>query len=57
MRDRLPVELDNMELPFDKYNRIEQRKSNSYGYVSILSLLSLIITLGSVLAIIFLGNR
>ncbi len=57
MKNRLPVELDNMELPFDKYNRIEQRKSNSYGYVSILSLLSLIITLGSVLAIIFLGNR
>ena len=57
MKKRLPVEIDNLELPYDKYSKLEQRKTNSYGYVSILSLLSLIITLGSVLAIIFIGNR
>ena len=57
MRNRLPIEMENMELPFDKYSKKEQVNNNSYGYVSILSLLSLIITLGSVLAIIFMGNR
>lgn len=53
MRNRLPIELDNMELPVDKYSKNNQVKNNSYGYVSIMSLISLIITLGSVLAIIF----
>ena len=57
MRDRLPVELENFELPQDKYAKPVEREGISYGYVNILSLLSLIITIGSVLAIIFLGNR
>ncbi len=57
MKDRLPVDLDNLELPVDKYAKFDTKKDNSYGYVSILYLLSLIITLGSILTILFLGNR
>lgn len=57
MRNRLPVEIENMELPYDKYAKNDKVKNNSYGYVSFLYLLSLIITLGSVLTVIFLGNR
>ena len=62
MNGRLPVEIENLELPVDKFekfdsknNQIDTDKVN--GYVSILSLVSLIITLGSILAIMFLGNR
>lgn len=57
MKNRLPVDLDNLELPVDKYAKFDTKKDNSYGYVSILYLLSLIITLGSILTILFLGNR
>lgn len=62
MNGRLPVKLENLELPVDKFNKINSRKTSVdmekiNGYVSIIYLLSLIITLGSILAIIFLGNR
>ena len=57
MRDRLPLELENLELPKDNFNKVERQDTGSSGYVSILSLISLIITLGSVLTVIFLGNR
>ena len=56
MRDRLPVHIENMELPMDKYKNVENR-SSSYGYVSILYLTSIIITVMSVLTVIFLRNR
>ena len=55
MKDRLPVDIENLELPTCEYD--ERNNSNSYGYVSILSLLSLLITTLSVLAIIFMKNR
>lgn len=56
MKERLPVEMDNLELPQDDFwdkNELQ----NSYGFANILYILSMIITVGSVLAIIFLGNR
>ena len=56
MRDRLPVHIENRELPMDESRKIENR-NDSYGYVSILYLTSIIITVMSVLTVIFLGNR
>ncbi len=53
MRDKLPVELENLELPFDRF----KKKEVSYGYVNFLYLLSLIITVSSVLAIILLTRK
>ena len=57
MRNRLPVELENLELPIDKYSNNNNNNNKSYGYVSVLYLLSLLITIGSVLTVLFLGNR
>lgn len=57
MRNRLPVELENLELPIDKYSNNNNSNNKSYGYVSVLYLLSLLITIGSVLTVLFLGNR
>ena len=57
MNDKLPVNIENYELPVDQFKRLDNDNSNSYGYVNILYLLSIIITLGSVLTVIFLGNR
>ncbi len=56
MRDRLPVNIENFELPRDDFV-YKTVRSNSYGYVSFLYLLSVLITLGSVLVVIFFGNR
>lgn len=55
MRNRLPIYIENLELPKNDNIKMEERKS-SYGYVSIFYLLSLLITLGSVLTVIFLGK-
>ena len=55
MNERLPVNIENLELPVDQFKKLDDN-SNSYGYVSILYLLSIIITLGSVLTVIFLGK-
>ena len=55
MKERLPVEIENRELPYDKYKVLDRKKQNSYGYVNIVvmvSILSLIITLGSILSVI-----
>lgn len=61
MNGKLPIELENLELPVDKFNKIDSKKNQVNnekinGYVSIMYLLSLIITLGSILAIIFMGG-
>ena len=56
MRNRLPIYVDNKELPIDKYN-LKKKKSNSYGYVNILYLTSIIITFLSVMTVMFFGNR
>ena len=53
MKNRLPVYIEDNELP-----KIDVHKNdNSYGYVSILYLSSIIITVASVLTVIVLGNR
>ncbi len=55
MRERLPIEMDNLELP--KEEKIVSERQVSYGFANILYLLGLIITVGSVLVVVFLGNR
>ena len=57
MRNRLPLNIENRELPVDEYmiNR-ENNRENSYGYVNILYFSSLIITIASVIAVIMFGN-
>lgn len=52
MKNRLPVVLENLELPIDE--SINKKPKNNYGYVSLLYLTSLGITVGSVLTILFL---
>ena len=56
MNDRLPVDIENLELPYDQFKRLDNDNTNSYGFANILYLLSIIITLGSVLTVIFLGK-
>lgn len=55
MKNKLPVYIENRELPIDEYRSVSS--INSYGYVSILYLASIIITVSSVLVVIFFGNR
>ena len=57
MRNRLPVNIENRELPVDEYmNNRDNNRENSYGYVNILYFSSLIITIASVIAVIVYGN-
>ena len=56
MNERLPVDIENLELPYDRFKKVDRDNSNSYGYANILYLLSIIITLGSVLIVIFFGK-
>ena len=56
MNDRLPVDLDNLDLPYDEFKKLDHDNSNSYGYANILYLLAILITLGSVLTVIFFGS-
>lgn len=53
MRNRLPVYIENNELPVDNY----KREKKSYGYVSVMYLGSLIITVISLLSILFMWYR
>ena len=55
MRERLPIEIENLELPQDDFWE-KGELNNSYGYVNILYILSIIITIGSVLVVIFFGK-
>lgn len=52
MRDKLPVYIENRELPKDEFD-INNGNNKSYGYVSILYLVSIMITVVSVLMVIF----
>lgn len=55
MKNRLPVYIENRELPQDV--NIENRKNReevSYGYINILYILSLLITGASVITVLFL---
>ena len=56
MRERLPVVLEEREMPIDNFRKNNMQKA-SYGYASFLYLLSAVITTVSVLLVIFLGNR
>ena len=56
MNEKLPVNIENLELPVDQFKRLDRDNSNSYGYANILYLLSIIVTLGSVLTVVFLGK-
>lgn len=56
MRNRLPVNIENRDLPNDLY-KINESRENSYGYVNFLYLASIIITLASVMTVIIFGNR
>ena len=54
MRNKLPVYIENRELPKDEFmNNNNNNKDRSYGYVSILYLASIMITVVSVLTVIF----
>ena len=55
MKDKLPLVLEHRELPIDEINQMKI-KNPSYGYVSFLYLASVLITIGSVLIVIFLGK-
>ena len=55
MRDRLPVEIENLELPKDNNKKTD--KSSSYGYVSFLYILSMVITTITLLVVLVIGNR
>lgn len=50
MKEKLPIYLEKRELP-EKENT---EKRNSYGYVSFLNLLAVIITIGSLLTIMII---
>ena len=54
MKNKLPVLIEDNELP--KFNSYKSN-NQSYGYVNILYLSSIIITVASVLTVIILGNR
>ena len=55
MRERLPVDIENLDLPIDEYKRFD-KQNNSYGFANIFYLLGLIITVLSVLTVIFFGK-
>lgn len=50
MRDKLPVYIENRELPINEFDKKEDIRS--YGYVNILLLTSIITTIGSIITII-----
>ena len=55
MNKVLPIEIENLDLPDNNANKKKTVKVN--GFVSIVYLISLIISLGSVLVIMIMGNR
>ncbi len=55
MRNKLPVHIENRDLPIDKYVSNE-RRNVSYGYVNILYLTSMLITIVSVMTVIIFGK-
>lgn len=50
MKNRLPVNIENLELPDN--NKIIVKNSNTYGYANILYIVSIIITGISVLVVL-----
>ena len=56
MKSKLPVYIENRELHNDQYSMNNQR-DNSYGYVNVLYLASIIITVISVVTVIIVRYR
>ena len=56
MKERLPVDIEKLDLPVDQFRRLDMPQK-SYGFANVFYLLGLIITICSVLTVIFLGNR
>ena len=54
MKERLPVVIEDLKLPINCDNN--NVKSKSYGYVSFMYLISLMITISSILVILFFGR-
>jgi len=52
MKSKLPVCIENRELPKNELD-VDNGSNRSYGYVSILYLVSIMITVVSVLTVIF----
>ena len=52
MRDKLPVYIENRELPKNEFDS-NNGNNKSYGYVNILYLASILITVVSVLTVVF----
>ena len=57
MNNRLPVNIENLDLPEDQFKEKDNNQNISTGFVSIMSLISLIITMASILTVLVLGNR
>ena len=55
MNEILPIKIENLDLPDDSVNKKGEVKIN--GFVSVIYLISLIISLGSILTIMIMGNR
>ena len=56
MNNRLPVNIENLELPVDEYKKQEEQVS-SYGFANIMFLLSSLITLGTVITLVLVLGR
>lgn len=54
MKNRLPLYLENLELPVDEVRK--NNRNNSYGYVNFIYIISLIITGFSIVTILILGR-
>ena len=52
MKNKLPVLIEDNSLPRDEFKENVIKKNNSYGYVSILYIMSLIITGISVIVVL-----
>ena len=56
MRERLPIVIEDLELPENSDSENSSKKNKSYGYVSFMYLISLMITISSILVIMFFGR-
>lgn len=54
MRDRLPVHIEDRDLPMDEFSKRTEDDNNSYGYVNVLFLATIITTIASLVTIIIL---
>ena len=54
MNEKMPIKIENLELPEDKYKSISIKTNSSSGYVNILSLLYILISIGSILLVLYI---